>query len=449
LDTTPQRAFYAPIFNTLRQLTPMYTRPGLVGTNYVYASTSKTNSILWCKSTKSDRFGRLGTPKNTCTLRRAKQIQPIQPFTTNLTLHNQFNPSSMKDDILIRILVSPLALLYGLGVSLRNLLYRTGALRSIKFSLPVISIGNISAGGTGKSPHIEYLMQWLHSYIDVAVLSRGYGRKTVGYREVNPWDTALDAGDEPLQFKKKFPEIPVTVSESRALGVPQLVKTWPNTQCVLLDDAFQHLAVSPGLNIMLTEFANPFTRDWLLPSGRLREWRSAYQRADIIIVTKCPDDLTAAQRRDMLAEIEPYARQKVFFSKYKYGTPYELLRPDVKRPLDLDTDALLVSAIANTDYLLHYLGKNLKSVHTIEHEDHHYFDDGDLSEIKRRFEAIPSANKVVVTTEKDATRLELHREYFWKQQMTVLVQPVEVTFCDDDELLFQAEVKRFLQSFEV
>ncbi len=355
----------------------------------------------------------------------------------------------MKDDILIRILVSPLALLYGLGVSLRNLLYRTGALRSIKFSLPVISIGNISAGGTGKSPHIEYLMQWLHSYIDVAVLSRGYGRKTVGYREVNPWDTALDAGDEPLQFKKKFPEIPVTVSESRALGVPQLVKTWPNTQCVLLDDAFQHLAVSPGLNVMLTEFANPFTRDWLLPSGRLREWRSAYQRADIIIVTKCPDDLTAAQRRDMLAEMEPYARQKVFFSKYKYGTPYELLRPDVKRPLDLDTDALLVSAIANTDYLLHYLGKNLKSVHTIEHEDHHYFDDGDLSEIKRRFEAIPSANKVVITTEKDATRLELHREYFWKQQMTVLVQPVEVTFCDDDELLFQAEVKRFLQSFEV
>jgi tetraacyldisaccharide 4'-kinase len=355
----------------------------------------------------------------------------------------------MKDDILIRILVSPLALLYGLSVSLRNLLYRTGALRSVKFNLPVISVGNIAVGGTGKSPHIEYLIRWLHQYIDVGVLSRGYGRKTIGYREAQSFDTALDVGDEPLQFKRKFPEVPIVVSESRALGVPQLVKSFPTTQCVLLDDAFQHLAVSPGLNIMLTEYSNPFTRDWLMPSGRLREWRSAYQRADVIVVTKCPPDLTAEQRRQMVAEIEPYSRQKVFFSKYRYATPYDMLRPDVRRSLDFDTDALLVSAIANTDYLLGYLGQNLRSVHTIEHEDHHYFDLGDLSEIKRRFEAIPSGNKVIVTTEKDATRLDLHRDFFFQHGIQVLVLPVEVVFCDDDEGVFKAEVQSFLEGFNV
>ena len=355
----------------------------------------------------------------------------------------------MKDDILIRILLSPIALLYGLGVSIRNLLYRTGALRSVKFSLPVISVGNISVGGTGKSPHIEYLMRWLHAYIDVGVLSRGYGRKTIGYREVFPSDNALEVGDEPLQFKQKFPEVPVTVSESRALGVPQLVRTYPNTQCVLLDDAFQHRAVSPGLNIMLTEFAHPFTRDWLLPSGRLREWRSSYQRADIIIVTKCPADLSPTQRRNMLNEIQPYPRQKVFFSKYKYGTPYNMFRTDLQRPLDFDTDGLLVSAIANSDYLLDYLGKNMRSVHTIEHEDHHYFDLGDLSDIKRRFEAIPSANKVLITTEKDATRLALYKDYFLQNNIGVFVLPVEVQFCDEDEPLFQTEVQYFLEEFKV
>lgn len=355
----------------------------------------------------------------------------------------------MKDDILIRILLSPLSLLYGLGVSVRNLLYRSGALRSVKFSLPVISVGNISVGGTGKSPHIEYLIRWLNEYIEVGVLSRGYGRKTVGYRDVMPYDLSTDVGDEPLQFKKKFPEIAVSVSESRALGVPQLVKNYPQTQCVLLDDAFQHLAVSPGLNILLTEYANPFTRDWLLPSGRLREWRSAYQRADIIIVTKCPDDLSGAQRRKIVDEIAPYARQKVYFSKYAYSTTYDMLRPYVQQPLDLDTDVLLVSAIANTDYLLSYLGKNARSVHTIEHPDHHYFDMADMSEMKRRFEAIPSANKVVVTTEKDATRLELHKEFLWENKIPVRVLPVSVQFCDDDEPRFRADVQQFLETFTV
>jgi tetraacyldisaccharide 4'-kinase len=358
------------------------------------------------------------------------------------------NKKILSDDILVRILLLPVSFLYGLGISTRNLFYKMGLLRSVRFDLPVISVGNIAVGGTGKSPHIEYLIRWLHQYIDVGVLSRGYGRKTVGFREVQPFDNANDTGDEPLQFKRKFPEVPVTVSESRALGVPQLVKDYPGTQCVLLDDAFQHLAVTPGLNILLTEYARPFTKDWLLPSGRLREWRSAYQRADIIIVTKCPVGLTPQQRQKMLDQIDPYPRQKVFFSYYDYTTTYDLLRPDMRLPLSPDTDVLLVSAIANTDYLLSYLGKNVRSVHTVEFEDHHYFDLADLSDIKRRFDAIPSVNKVIVTTEKDATRLGMHSSFLWENQMPVRVLPIEVKFDGGDEPLFQEEVRSFLEAFK-
>jgi tetraacyldisaccharide 4'-kinase len=355
----------------------------------------------------------------------------------------------VSDDILIRILLLPLALLYGLVVGLRNTLYRVGVLRSVRFDLPVISVGNLSVGGAGKSPHIEFLLRWLSQYIDVAVLSRGYGRKTDGYRMVSIIDTAEQVGDEPLQFKRKFPDVAISVSESRALGIPELVKRNPNLQCVLLDDAFQHLAVTPGLNILLTEFNRPFTRDWLLPSGRLREWRHGYRRADIIVVTKCPPDLSPQQRYSMLRDIDPYPRQRIYFSRYDYQTPRDLLRRDVPRELDLQTDVLLVSAIANTDYLLQYLKNEVRSVHTVEFEDHHFFDEDDLNELLRRFDAFDSRNKIILTTEKDATRLELHEAFLWKHQLPVYVLPIEVAFCDRDEEAFLEDVRQFMLEFKI
>jgi tetraacyldisaccharide 4'-kinase len=354
----------------------------------------------------------------------------------------------MSEDIVIRILLLPFALLYGLGVGLRNLLYRIGILRSVRFDLPVISVGNLSVGGAGKSPHIEYLVRWLNQFLEVAVLSRGYGRNTSGYRPVTVIDNAEMVGDEPLQFKRKFPEVPIAVSESRALGVPELVKRNPETQCVLLDDAFQHLAVTPGLNILLTEFARPFTRDWLLPSGRLREGRYNYRRADLIVVTKCPPELSLQERQKMILEIDPFPRQQVFFSRYRYGTPYDLLRPDQRRPLDLDTDVLLMSAIANTDYLLKHLAASVKSAQTLEFEDHHFFKEDELRDMLRRFERLPGRNKIILTTEKDAMRLELHQDFFWKNTLPVFVLPVEVEFCDADEAAFQEAVKQMLLDFK-
>lgn len=361
---------------------------------------------------------------------------------------SRFKHQKMPEDIVIKVLLLPVALLYGLGVGLRNLLYRLGVLRSVKFDLPVISVGNLSVGGTGKSPHIEYLLRWLDQYLDVAVLSRGYGRKTEGYRPVTTIDSATEVGDEPLQFKRKFPNVAIAVSESRALGVPELVKRNPETQCVLLDDAFQHLAVTPGLNIMLTEYNRPFTRDWLLPSGRLREWRNGYRRADIIIVTKCPADLSEQQRKKMLFEIDPFPRQRVYFSKYQYGAPYNMQRKEITRSLDLNTDVLLVSAIANTDYLLKYLGNEAKSVQTIEFEDHHYFSEDEIMGIHRRFERMPGRDKIIVTTEKDATRLELHADFFAKNNLPIFVLPVEVAFCDNDEAAFQEDIKSVMLDFK-
>jgi tetraacyldisaccharide 4'-kinase len=240
----------------------------------------------------------------------------------------------------------------------------------------------------------------------------------------------------------------VSVSESRALGVPELLKHHANIQCVLLDDAFQHLAVTPGLNILLTEYSRPFTRDWLLPAGRLREWRHEYRRADIIIVTICPPDLTSEQRLKMYEELDAYPRQRIYFTKYNYGVPYDMLRPDVKRPLDLESTVLLISAIANTDYLLQYLGGQAQSVHTQEFEDHHYFEEADLTELMRRFEAMPQKNKIIITTEKDAMRLALHEHFFWKNDIPVFVLPVQVAFLDDDEAAFQADVQKFMLDFK-
>jgi tetraacyldisaccharide 4'-kinase len=355
----------------------------------------------------------------------------------------------MSDDILIRILLLPFALLYGIAIGIRNFFYQTGVLRSVRFDLPVISVGNLTVGGAGKSPHIEMLIRWLDQYIEVAVLSRGYGRSSSGFRQVSSIDTAEMVGDEPLQIKRNHPNVAVCVSESRALGVPELVKRNPQTQCVLLDDAFQHLAVTPGLNILLTEYSRPFTRDWLLPAGRLREWRNGYRRADIIIVTKCPPDMTPAQRYNIQAEIDPFPRQRLYFSQYAYGTPNDLLRPDIKRNLDLNTDVLLVSAIANTDYLLQYLAGEVRSVQTLEYEDHHYFTEDDLRDMLKRFDGLSSQNKIILTTQKDATRLEAHQAFFWKNNLPIFVLPIEVEFCGHDAAAFQADVQEFLQAFKV
>ena len=347
------------------------------------------------------------------------------------------------------ILLAPISLLYGIGVSVRNFLYRQGVLKSVRFDVPVISVGNLTVGGAGKTPHLEYLIRLLKDYIQVATLSRGYMRKSRGFRVIEPGDTAALAGDEPLQFKRKFRDVLVTVSESRVFGIPQIMGKQPGTQVVLLDDAFQHLAVRPGLNILLTEYNRPYTRDFLLPSGRLREWRRSSERADFIVVTKCPADLSEHDASAMHDELSPLPRQPLFFSRYKYGRPYYLFNAQYRVDLGPEWSAVLICAIANTDYLTSYLEDVTADLRVMEFADHHTFTREDLSGLKRTWERFEAERKIILTTEKDAMRLEAHKAFILSEQLPVFVLPVEVEFLFGKGDDFDDHIKQFLLEFKV
>jgi len=349
---------------------------------------------------------------------------------------------------LIQLLLAPFSLLYGIIVALHHLAYSSGLLKAVSFSVPVISIGNLSMGGAGKTPHIEWLVRWLKAYISVATLSRGYRRKTMGFLMVNPEMTAHDAGDEPLQFKRKFPDIPVAVSESRVLGIPQIIGYYPQTQAILLDDAFQHRAVKPGLNILLTEYQRPFFRDFLLPSGRLREWRSGYKRADILIVSKCPEGIGQIEKDAFMSNLKPLPGQQVFFSTYSYGEPYYLFNPAYRGTIDEDTEVIVITGIAHASYLHEYLLPRCGSLTTIEYEDHHYFEAQEIVQLKHRYDALQTSRKIIVTTEKDAMRLDMHRAFFLEHQLPLFVVPVQVRFLFDGEALFMQAIKDFLLNFK-
>jgi tetraacyldisaccharide 4'-kinase len=352
-------------------------------------------------------------------------------------------------EILAKILLFPFSLLYGFGVNMRNFFYQTKMLRSVSFDVPVISVGNLSVGGAGKTPHIEYLIELLRPYLHVATLSRGYKRKTEGFIAVLPEHSAIQVGDEPLQYKRKYQDVFVTVSENRAFGIPKLMMQKPETQVILLDDAFQHRAVTPGLNILLTEYANLYTRDFLLPVGRLREWSGAAKRADTIVVTKCPFSLTEEDKQRIIKELNPTAAQKIYFTYYDYPRdPYYILNGQYSAKLDMKLDILMVSGIARADYLTDWLNTKVNSVRLMEFADHHFFTNSDIAQIKRVFDAIDSQNKIILTTEKDAVRFQMHFDYLVKEQMPIFALPTKVAFHFGESPLFDTHIKDFLLGFK-
>ncbi len=364
-------------------------------------------------------------------------------------MHREIVALHMIQKYLARILLSPFALLYGIGVSARNAFYRAGLLKSMTFNVPVISVGNLSVGGAGKTPHIEYLIRLLREYINVATLSRGYSRKTRGFLMVQRNNNAEQVGDEPLQFKRKYPDIRVAVAEDRAFAIPQLMMKNPETQLVLLDDAFQHRSVKPGVNILLTEYDRLFTQDYLLPAGRLREWRSAYERADVVVVSKCPPDLPASEKDRLRKEIQPLPHQRLFFSYYAYQAPYYLFNPRYRLQLDQDVEVILICAIARTEYLIDYLEKQTGPIRAMEFEDHHYFSKHDMSSLNKQFRQLETRRKVIITTEKDAMRLELHRKFLIEQRLPIFVLPLEVKFHFDEGEAFDQIAKDYLLNFRV
>ena len=344
-----------------------------------------------------------------------------------------------------RILLLPFALLYGLAVIIRNWLYDNGILKSSSFGLPLICVGNLSTGGTGKSPMVEFLVLHLKGHFKVATLSRGYKRKTKGYALATAQTTAIDIGDEPMQFYKKFPDVPIAIGEERLVAIPQLLHDHPATQAIILDDAFQHRIIKAGLNILLTDCGNLFTRDFFLPTGDLRDAQSSYRRAQIIVVTKCRPDMSVTEKERLTKELRPQKDQRIFFTCIAYGTPYHITHHNFTY-IDEATEVLLVTGIANPRPLKHFLEERIHTYYMMHYNDHHIFSIDDWRDIQQRFNGIEAKKKIILTTEKDAMRLLKFSQEI--DSLPFYVMPIEHKFLFGDEPEFLAAVTGFIQNFK-
>lgn len=351
-----------------------------------------------------------------------------------VTVYLLFLPS-MK---LLRILAFPFSILYGLILLVRNKFYDWGIFKSIRFDVPVISVGNLSVGGTGKTPHIEYLIRLLIADYQIATLSRGYGRKTQGFILSDSSSSASDIGDEPLQFKHKNPGLPVAVDEKRVNGVQQLLRLFPSLQTILLDDAFQHRAIQPGLSIVLTDFSKPYFEDHVVPSGTLREFRSGIKRADIIIITKCPQVLLPIERARLEKAVRPAPYQRLYFSYISYGEfiPFQQAKisPFSKAYyFERNYSIVLLTGIANTQPLEYYLKDKAKMVIPVKFPDHHSFTVADIENVRKIFDNIATANKILLTTEKDAMRLKTPELAAVLNHLPLFYMPIEIEFHENDK----------------
>ncbi|MBI5857422.1 MAG: tetraacyldisaccharide 4'-kinase [Sphingobacteriales bacterium] len=344
-----------------------------------------------------------------------------------------------------RILLLPFALVFWIGIKIRNWLYDQNIFKSASFGLPLICIGNLSVGGTGKSPMVEYLVEKLKDRFKVATLSRGYKRKTKGYALANENSTALEIGDEPMQFHLKFPDVPIAVGEKRIEAIPQLLHDKPDTQAIILDDAFQHRAIKAGLNILLTEYNNLFTRDFFLPTGDLRDVKTSAKRADIIIVTKCKADLTTVEKEELIKEIKLLPGQRIFFTAIEYGDTYHI-KASGSSGVNEKKEILLVTGIANPRPLKMMLEQQSKTYYMMQYPDHHIFTIDDLNDIKKRFESIDSKNKMILTTEKDAVRLVKFQKEICELPLYVI--PVRHHFLFNEGEMFDKLVIGFITNFK-
>lgn len=349
---------------------------------------------------------------------------------------------------LLRILLFPLMLLYGAGIFIRNRLYDSGTFKTVEFDFPTICVGNLSMGGTGKTPHVEYLIRLLSEKFRVAVLSRGYMRKTSGYLQVEVNTSADAAGDEAVMLKKKYRHVAVAVCEERALGIPQLISSVQQPDVVILDDGFQHRAVRAGMNILLTAYDNLYTRDYLLPAGSLREFKSGAQRANFIVVTKCPPDLSKAEMEKIRAEIAPAKNQLTLFSFLQYGKPYLFTDANARLEFDQSYDVLLVSGIAFNAHLKDFLKRQVKNLYTLDFSDHHHFTRTDVEKMTEAFGNIETERKLLMTTEKDAVRLLSFSKWIIEKNLPIFVQPVSVEFFEKDKKLFDEEVMGWMEKLK-
>lgn len=354
------------------------------------------------------------------------------------------------DFIKINEWLTPLSWLYGLGVKLRNLLFDMEIRRSQSFKTPVISIGNITVGGTGKTPHVEYLVRLLQDRLRVAVLSRGYKRKSHSFIIADGTTTMPDIGDEPYQMKQKFPKVVVAVDKQRVHGINRLTDNDSknsNIDVILLDDAFQHRQVKPGINILLVDYHRLIIYDKLLPAGRLREPLKGKNRADIVIVTKCPQNLKPMEFRVITKAMNLYPYQQLYFSTLEYDQPLPVFPKDSSATTLSqlkDQNILLLTGIASPRQLTKDLTPQVKSITPLAFGDHHNFTRRDVNRLNSTFADMPTP-KCIITTEKDAARLMTTEGISDEVRRRLYKLPVRISFLLEQEEAFDQHIIGYVQ----
>ena len=348
----------------------------------------------------------------------------------------------------------PLAVIYGLAVKLRNKLFDWNIIKSKSFDVPVICVGNITVGGTGKTPHTEYLIRLLKNEFNVCVLSRGYKRKSKGFVIARKNETTIeDIGDEPFQMWQKFPDINVAVDGDRCNGIDHLIKEAANErkqQVIVLDDAYQHRYVKAGIYILLIDYNRRIRHDTLLPAGRLREPENGKTRADIIIVSKCPESLSKEDMKELYSEISPKAWQEVFFTHMKYGNMYRIFdksRNDEMNCKDISSDMniLLLTGIASPKAITEELGRYTQKITSMVFADHHNFSHEDMDNLRHNFMSMPEGKRIIVTTEKDAARLIFHPHLDDELKPYIYALPVEVDFLNNETIKFNQKITEYVR----
>ena len=352
---------------------------------------------------------------------------------------------------ILRSLLIPFSLLYGLIVSIRNLLFDFNILSITEFKIPIISVGNITVGGTGKTPHIEYLINLLKDDFKLATLSRGYKRKSKGFLLADEKSTTNQLGDEPMQIKRKFPGILVSVDRKRVNGVKSLLKSenGNNLDAVLLDDAFQHRSIKAGLSVLLIDYNRPITRDYIMPYGRLRESAHEKDRANIIIVSKSPENMTPIERRIIVKELNLLPYQSLYFTCLNYGNLEPVFEEDAiaisEDWANDNSSILLVTGIANPKPLRKYLENFSDTVEELKFPDHYAFVQKDLDLIQQKYDQLEGENKIIITTEKDATRffdMQISQDSIRKHLFYI---PLRIKFLNDDKSMFDNQILNYVR----
>ena len=350
------------------------------------------------------------------------------------------------DFIKINEWLKPLSWLYGCIIGFRNFLFDVGVLKSRAFDIPVISVGNITVGGTGKTPHVEYLIRLLKDRFNVAVLSRGYKRRTKGYIVADANTIMTDIGDEPFQMKQKFPKVTVAVDAKRVHGIETLMDSDKKIDVILLDDAFQHRYVKPGINILLVDYHRLIIYDKLLPAGRLREPLSGKNRADIVIITKCPDALRPMEFRVVTKAMDLFPYQDLFFTKLAYDDLKHLYNGSTRELNSIGSDehVLLLTGIASPRQLREDLKPYVKNLTPLRFPDHHEFNDDDVQLINETFANMPSP-KIVITTEKDAVRINDTKGLSKEIKDNIYSLPVKIKFLLEQEEVFNEKIISYVR----